>query len=183
MIINEKEITKISKLLSLVLRHRPESIKIELDENGWTDVSELLEKMNEHNQPISLDILKLVVETNAKKRFAFNDNYSKIRANQGHSVDVELGYTPQSPPEILYHGTGEKSVASIWATGIKKRDRHHVHLSADFETAIKVGQRHGNPFVFEVLAGEMNKNNFPFYKSDNGVWLTDFVPFEYLRKK
>ena len=180
--INEKELTKISKLLSLVLRHRPEAIKILLDENGWTDVTILIDKMNKHNQPITLEILKHVVDTNAKKRFTFNDVGDKIRANQGHSVEVELGYESEKPPTILFHGTGIKSVAAIKATGLNKRDRHHVHLSADSETALKVGQRHGTPFIFEILAEEMYKNNYLFYKSDNGVWLTDNVPSKYLRE-
>lgn len=179
--ISEKETVKISKFLSLVLRHKPEEIGIELDSNGWTDVQKLIEKTNDANVPLTLEILKHVVTTNPKQRFAFNDNFEKIRANQGHSVEVELGYEPKTPPVILYHGTGEKFVASIRQEGLLKQSRHHVHLSADIDTALKVGQRHGKPFVFEVLSAEMHADNFKFFLSDNGVWLTDFVPARYLK--
>lgn len=178
--ISEKENLRISKLLSLVLRHQPETIGIELDDNGWTDVSVLLDKINQSGQSINIDILRHVVITNTKKRFAFNETFDKIRANQGHSVDVELGYQSQKPPRILYHGTAETYVDQILAEGLRKGKRHHVHLSADVETAIKVGQRHGKPFVFQVLAEEMYKDKFEFLLSDNGVWLTDQVPPKYL---
>lgn len=179
--ISEKENTRISKFLSLVLRHKPETIGIELDENGWTDVSVLLGKLHQNDFSIDLEILKHVVATNSKSRFAFNDRFDKIRANQGHSVEIQLGYMAQRPPAILYHGTGEKSVEAIRKSGLLKMERHHVHLSADRETAIKVGQRHGKPFVFEVLAERMFLEQFEFYLSDNGVWLTDHVPAIFLR--
>ena len=181
--LSEKETTKISKFLSLVLRHQPETIGLTLDEQGWADVQELLQKMQASGSSIDMDILNHVVDTNNKKRFAFNEDQSRIRASQGHSVEVELGYTAQTPPDISYHGTGNKSVESILATGIEKRDRHHVHLSADIETAIKVGQRHGKPVVFEVLAGQMAKDGLIFYISENGVWLTDYVAVGYIRMK
>jgi putative RNA 2'-phosphotransferase len=180
--ISEKENIRISKFLSLVLRHKPETIGIELDSNGWTDVETLIHKLNKTDIFLSIDILKHIVETNAKKRFAFNETYDKIRANQGHSVDVELGYTAQKPPAILYHGTGEKSVPRIYKEGLHKMDRHHVHLTADIGTAIKVGQRHGKPFVFEILASEMFDANHDFYVSANGVWLTENVPAKFLRQ-
>jgi putative RNA 2'-phosphotransferase len=178
-----KEEIKSSKFLSLVLRHQPETIGISLDEYGWTDTQLLIEKMNQRGFNIDLNALKHIVETNSKKRFAFNETFDKIRANQGHSVDVELGYISKKPPAILYHGTGEKSVNAILETGLEKRERNQVHLSADIETAIKVGQRHGKPFVFEVLAGQMFYDNFEFFISDNGVWLTDNVPAKYLKQK
>jgi len=180
--INEKENTKISKFLSLVLRHKPETIQINLDENGWTSVDELIENAHKFGYHFDREILKFIVETNAKKRFAFNDNFDKIRANQGHSVEVELGYSPQIPPVILYHGTSEKSVALILQTGLEKQSRHHVHLSKDVDTALVVGTRHGKPFVFEVLAELMHSDGFEFYLSENGVWLTDNVPVKYLRE-
>lgn len=126
-------------------------------------------------------ILKHVVGTNSKKRFAFNETLDKIRASQGHSVTIELGYINQKPPEILFHGTGEKSAKSILSTGLEKRNRQHVHLSNDIETAIKVGQRHGKPVVFKVLAQQMYIDKFEFFFSDNGVWLTDNVPTKYLK--
>jgi len=178
---NEKQLTQISKFLSLVLRHQPETIGIQLDQNGWTDVNELIEKANNYGVTFDREILNHIVATNSKKRFSFNEHLDKIRASQGHSVEIELGYTNQTPPEILFHGTGEKSVHSILETGLEKRSRQHVHLSSDLETAIKVGQRHGKPFVFKVLAGQMHNDNFQFFVSDNGVWLTDYVPVKYLK--
>lgn len=180
--ISEKENTRISKFLSLVLRHSPETIGIDLDENGWTNVETLINKVNEKGFSIDTDILKHVVETNSKKRFAFNDTFDKVRANQGHSVEVELGYESKQPPTILYHGTGERTVSQIQVTGLVKMERHHVHLSADIETALKVGQRHGKPVVFEVLAGQMYQNKFDFYLTDNGVWLTDHVPVSFIKQ-
>lgn len=178
--INEKETTKISKLLSLVLRHQPDYLGITLDEAGWTDVVILMEKAADAGVRFDLAVLKHVVETNNKKRFAFNDDFTKIRANQGHSVEVELGYSPQTPPEMLYHGTGSGAVESIRKTGLEKRSRQHVHLSHETETAINVGQRHGKPVVFVVRALEMHNDGFAFFLSDNGVWLTDHVPVKYL---
>jgi putative RNA 2'-phosphotransferase len=180
--INDKKLTHISKFLSLVLRHQPQTIGIQLDQNGWTDIDELLDKANNYGINFDRELLNHIVATNSKKRFAFNDTLDKIRASQGHSVDVELGYTNQKPPEILFHGTGEKSVQSIWDTGLEKRNRQHVHLSSDIEIAIKVGQRHGRPFVFTVLAEQMHFDKFEFFISDNGVWLTDNVPTKYLKR-
>ena len=179
---SEKENTRISKFLSLVLRHKPDTIGIALDAHGWTDVEQLIKKMNEANMSIDMDMLRHVVVTNPKKRFAFNETSDRIRANQGHSVDVELEYKAQRPPAILYHGTGERSVGQIQKTGLLRLSRHHVHLSADIETARNVGQRHGTPVVFEVLAEQMFLDKFEFYLSDNGVWLTDHVPLNFLRR-
>lgn len=179
--ISDKQITHISKFLSLVLRHQPETIGIQLDQNGWTDIAELIEKANNHGIKFDREILNHIVETNSKKRFAFNDTFDKIRASQGHSIEIELGYTNQKPPTILFHGTGEKYVQSILDTGLEKRTRQHVHLSSDFETAVKVGQRHGKPFVFKVFAEQMYHDNYQFFISDNGVWLTDNVPTKYLK--
>lgn len=179
---NEKQLTHISKFLSLVLRHQPEIISIQLDHNGWTDVNELIKKANNYGIDFDRETLNHIVATNAKKRFAFNDTLDKIRASQGHSIEVELGYTNKKPPEILFHGTAEKFVQSILDTGLEKRNRQHVHLSSDLETAITVGQRNGKPFVFKVFAGKMYIDNFQFYISDNGVWLTDNVPTKYLER-
>lgn len=172
----------ISKFLSLVLRHQPETIAITLDQNGWANVNDLIEKANNYGIKFDRETLNHIVATNPKKRFAFNDTLDKIRASQGHSVEIELGYTNQKPPEILFHGTAEKFVQSILDTGLEKGNRQQVHLSADFETAIKVGQRHGKPFVFKVLAEKMYNDNFEFFISDNGVWLTDNVPTKYLKQ-
>ena len=177
----QKEITRISKFLSLVLRHRPEMIGIVLEESGWTSVESLIERSASAGMQFDRSILATVVETNNKKRFAFDDTGEKIRANQGHSVDVELGYAALEPPQILYHGTAEKFVNSIQQTGLEKRDRHHVHLSTSLATAVAVGQRHGKPVVFEVMAGAMYREGFIFYQSENAVWLTESVPGKFLQ--
>lgn len=181
--ISQKQLTHISKFLSLVLRHKPETIGIQLDQNGWINVNELIAKSNKYGIQFDRETLNHIVATNAKKRFAFNDKFDKIRASQGHSIEIELGYQNQKPPEILYHGTSEKSVHSIMENGLEKRNRQHVHSSSDIETAINVGQRHGKPIVLIVLAEKMFKDNFQFFISENGVWLTDNVPTKYLKKK
>ena len=178
--ISDRELTRISKFLSLVLRHQPETIGIKLDQEGWTDVTGLIEKANSYGVKFDREVLNHIVATNSKKRFAFNDTLDKIRASQGHSVQIELGYTNRQPPEILFHGTGEKSVQNILKTGLEKRSRQHVHLSSEIETAVRVGQRHGKPFVFKVLARQMHEDGFLFFISDNGVWLTEKVPADYL---
>lgn len=178
---NPKEEKRISKFLSFVLRHKPDHIGIDLDENGWTDVQGLIGKVNQSGIALDFEMLKHIVDTNSKKRFAFSDNFDRIRANQGHSVDVELGYTVQNPPDILYHGTGRQYLESILANGLIRQSRHHVHLSVDVATAKDVGQRHGKPVVLEVLAGAMNEKGFKFFISENGVWLTETVPAEFLR--
>ena len=172
--------TRISKFLSLVLRHKPELIGIHLDQNGWTDVDILLEKSSIHEVTIDKETLQHVVETNSKKRFAFNENLDKIRASQGHTVNIDLGYASHKPPEMLYHGTGYKSVKYILQSGLKRINRQHVHLSSDVQTAVAVGKRHGKPFVFKVFAEKMYDDKFDFFLSDNGVWLTDNVPIKYL---
>ncbi|AMR34041.1 RNA 2'-phosphotransferase [Mucilaginibacter sp. PAMC 26640] len=179
--ITEKETTALSKLLSLVLRHQPEAIGIRLDEQGWVAVVELIHQENAHGKLLTPEILSHVVATNAKKRFAFNGAGDMIRASQGHSVDIELGLQPQKPPAMLYHGTASQSVNSILQTGLEKRSRQHVHLSAEIETALVVGKRHGKPVIFEVDALSLHQNGHVFYLSANGVWLTDVVPPTYLK--
>jgi len=178
---NGKQLITLSKFLSLVLRHKPETIGIQLDDNGWTDVQTLITKSGGYGIQFDFEILKHIVDTNSKKRFAFNEAFTQIRASQGHSVTVELGYTDKEPPEILYHGTAEKTVPLIRATGLGKQKRLHVHLSDNVETATAVGQRHGKPIVIEVLARQMYGDGFKFYLSDNNVWLTDSVPAKYLK--
>jgi putative RNA 2'-phosphotransferase len=178
--LSEKENTRISKFLSLVLRHQPQHIGILLDEQGWTDVNLLINQAQKKGLRLNPEILTYVVETNAKKRFAFNDDHSKIRASQGHSVEVDLNYVPQVPPAVLYHGTGTQSVNTILTSGLQKMKRQHVHLSADIETAVKVGRRHGKPAVLKVAALEMAEKGFLIYLSDNGVWLTDQVPANFI---
>jgi len=181
--INEKQNIKISKFLSLVLRHKPETIQIQLDENGWVSVSELIEQLNNNGEKINFDILENVVDTNSKKRFAFNEDKSKIRASQGHSLKIDLKYKPINPPEKLFHGTSERFLESILKSGIEKRNRQHVHLSSDKKTALKVGQRHGIPVILEIQTEKMNKDGHKFYLSENKVWLTNYVPVKYIEKK
>ncbi len=171
---------RLSKMLSYVLRHHPELIGIYLDENGWTEVSFLIIKLNENGFQTDTHQLEEVVSNNAKQRFAFNEGHSKIRANQGHSVEVSLNFTALTPPTILYHGTAEKYKQSILDQGILKQQRHHVHLSADINTAKEVGRRHGKPIVFIVQAEKMFLAKHEFFLSENDVWLTEFVPLEYL---
>jgi putative RNA 2'-phosphotransferase len=178
---DQKSDTRVSKFLSLVLRHQPEVIGIIPDENGWVSVQDLLEKMKAKGIDLDFATLKRIVLTNDKKRFAFNEDSSWIRASQGHSIKVELGYSERKPPEVLYHGTAEKNREIILAQGLKKGSRHHVHLSIDIETAIKVGARHGAPVVFEVMAEAMQSEGYVFFVSDNGVWLTDTVPAKFLK--
>lgn len=179
--LTEKQQVQLSKLLSKVLRHQPQYLGLVLDEQGWVSTTVLLEKLHQHGFSIDFEMLKYLVDTNPKKRFAFNEDFQKIRASQGHSVAVSLGYQAQEPPEILYHGTALQNVASILEKGLEKRERHHVHLSTDINTALKVGQRHGKPFIFEVLAKEMHQNKHDFFLSENGVWLTEHVPTKYLK--
>lgn len=178
-----KQTTKVSKFLSLVLRHKPEQIGITLDPAGWVSVRELIDKCGAAGMPLTLVELDAIVSMNGKQRFAFSEDRERIRANQGHSVTVQLGYTPTSPPAILYHGTHEHAVQSILATGIVKGSRHHVHLTADPWTAVTVGERRGVAVVIAVEAGDMDRDGHVFYLSDNQVWLTDHVPPRYLRVK
>jgi putative RNA 2'-phosphotransferase len=178
--IEDKLNTRISKFLSLVLRHAPERIGIELDSAGWTSIEDLIEKMNLAGQEIDRASLEHVVATNKKKRFAISDDGLMIRANQGHSIEIEHGYEPKIPPTKLYHGTALKNQESILKSGLEKRNRHHVHLSSDIKNAVSVGQRHGKPIVFDVSSGRMHEDGFLFYQSENGVWLTSQVPSEYL---
>jgi len=169
-----------SKFLSLVLRHEPERVGIRLDESGWVAVDELLEGCRRAGNRMTLDELKEIVRTNNKQRFAFSDDGTRIRANQGHSVEVELGYEPATPPEVLYHGTAEKHLPGIRREGLIKGARHHVHLSERVETASAVGQRHGRLVLLEVRSGAMHGDGLLFFKTPNGVWLTDGVPARYL---
>ena len=182
---NEKIAKSVSKFLSLVLRHSPETIGLKLDENGWADLEELIEKCNKkgsQNQ-MTAELLDYVVENNDKKRFAFNEDKTKIRASQGHSISVELNLNETEPSEYLYHGTVAKFLESIKKEGLQKMSRQHVHLSKDRETAIKVGSRRGVAQILTVRSGEMFKDGFKFYLSENNVWLTDEVPAKYIEYK
>lgn len=179
---NEIETKRISKFLSLILRHQPETIGLKLDENGWADVEELRERSAKKKVYFSLEELDEVVETNNKKRFAFNEDKTKIRASQGHSINIDLALEALQPPDFLYHGTAEANISSILEKGIEKRSRQHVHLSADKETATKVGMRHGKPIILTIRTGKMYEDGIAFYLSANGVWLTEFVDPKYISK-
>lgn len=176
----EPSLIRISKFLSLVLRHNPGKIGLALDPNGWADVDELLQKANRSGFRFDRQTLEKVVTENDKKRFAFSLDGRKIRASQGHSIQVDLQLEPVSPPDVLYHGTAERFKASILEKGLRPGNRQYVHLSKDIETAIKVGSRHGKPIVLIVDTRIMEKDGLAFYLSDNGIWLTEYVPVKYL---
>ena len=177
----EKEITKTSKFLSLILRHEPERAGLKLGEAGWVSVDELLQAVNSHGVTLTLDQLKHIVATSDKKRFAFSDGGQRIRASQGHSVDVDLQYPPQMPPEILYHGTAARFLDSIRQHGLQKMERHDVHLSAETKLTLQVGGRHGKPALLTIRAGDMHRAGFVFRCSANGVWLVDHVPPQFIQ--
>ena len=176
-----KSLASKSRFLSLVLRHDPGAIGLTLDGSGWADVSELLDKAASSGTPISRDELLEIVETNEKRRFDLDLVRERIRANQGHSIEVDLELPPTVPPEVLFHGTAEKNRDAILAQGIIRGARQHVHLSGDVETARAVGSRHGRPIVFRVASGEMYRAQFAFYLSKNGVWLTHEAPPQFLQ--
>ena len=178
---NSTKVTR-SKLLSLVLRHNPETIGLTLDAEGWTVIDDLLARAARHGTFMTRPELDEIVATSDKKRFAISGDGLRIRANQGHSVDVDLKLAPLTPPDLLYHGTVEKFIDSIRRQGLIKGQRHHVHLSADLATAELVGQRRGKPVILTVPAGEMAKAGMAFFRSENGVWLTDHVPPAYIRE-
>ncbi len=174
------EILRMSKFLSLVLRHKPELIGLTLDQNGWASVEDLIRLANRHGIRLTRPLLMQIVADNEKKRFALSDNGERIRASQGHSVKVDLGLPPALPPEILYHGTASRFLESILAGGLHSANRQHVHLSPDVATAMRVGQRHGSPVVLVIRSGEMAVAGHTFFVSANGVWLTDRVPQEFI---
>jgi putative RNA 2'-phosphotransferase len=173
----EQQLAKNSKKLSYILRHAPDSIGLVLDEQGWASVHDLMIKFDD---PLSMEDLEEVVETNDKKRFAFNDNFTKIRASQGHSIEIDLAYQPTTPPEFLFHGTATRFLESIKKDGLLKGSRHHAHLSLDEVTARKVGSRHGSPVILTIKSGEMFEAGYAFFVSENDVWLTDNVPTRFL---
>ncbi len=179
---NDNQIKTASKTLSYVLRHAPETLHLTMDKQGWVSVEELLLNFSKKNFALSFEDLVEIVAENNKKRFAFNEDNTKIRALQGHSLAfLEMDYSPIEPPEILYHGTSVDVVDIIQKEGLKKQNRQYVHLSQETDTAKNVGGRHGKPFIFTILAKKMYENGHTFYKSDNGVWLTDHVPVEFLK--
>ena len=176
-------LVKLGRYISLILRHHPEVIGIELDEHGWADVEQLIEGVAKNNQGFSMETLEEIVATNNKNRYSFNADKTKIRANQGHSISVDVELEEKEPPEFLWHGTGEKYVDSIDEQGLISKNRLYVHLSNDIETAKNVGKRHGKVVIYKVRTGQMYQDGYRFYRSVNGVWLTKHVPVQYLKKQ
>lgn len=175
-------LTKTSKYLSLILRHKPEAAGITLDGHGWADVEELIAGIRK-TRKFDREMLEEIVRTDNKQRYSFNEDRTKIRANQGHSISVDVELSVTRPPQTLWHGTGEKYVASIDQNGLLPKGRLYVHLSADRETAVKVGSRHGRPVIYQVDSAQMAADGLLFYRSVNGVWLTEKVPVRYLKKQ
>lgn len=176
---DEKQV-RISKFISMILRHKPQKIGIELDEHGWADVDKLIKGLNKAGFDIDRRYLEQIVREDLKQRYAFSEDGSMIRANQGHSIPVDVELKQQDPPDMLWHGTGEKSVSSIMKQGLLPQGRLYVHLSSDISTAMKVGKRHGRPIIFEIDCKGMAEDGYVFYLSLNGVWLTKKVPARYL---
>lgn len=174
-------LTATSRFISLILRHQPEVIGITLDEHGWADVEALIAGVSK-TRPLTMAMLEEIVRTDAKQRYSFNEDKTRIRANQGHSVPVDVELKEAAPPGVLYHGTGRKFSAAIDAQGLIPKNRLYVHLSPDKDTAKNVGSRHGSPVIYEVDAPKMVQHGYRFFLSVNGVWLTKRVPPEYLRK-
>lgn len=170
---------KVSKYLSLILRHKPEVIDITLDKNGWANVKDLIKGVNKTYE-LDMAMLEEIVATDEKQRYSFNEDKTKIRANQGHSINVDVELEEVVPPKYLYHGTATKYMDSILANGLIPKSRLYVHLSADTDTAVNVGERHGKPIVFRVRSKAMYDQGFKFYQSKNGVWLVDRVPVEFI---
>ena len=179
---NEKKLRKVSKFLSMVLRHNPGYLGLEMDDAGWVTVKQLIDGARDHEKAptFTFDTLKEIVKTNNKKRFEFNEKETQIRASQGHSVQVELGNEAIEPPEYLFHGTAEKTVPAIRSAGLLKMNRHAVHLSQDHDTAYKVGMRHGKPIILQVEAKKMHDDGHKFFLTQNDVWYTEHVPTDFL---
>jgi putative RNA 2'-phosphotransferase len=177
-----EELVSTSKYLSFILRHNPGSIGLKLDENGWAKIDELIECSSvcasdgKKGKMLTKEIIFLTVENNSKKRFALDPEKTKIRAVQGHSIDVDVELKEQVPPQVLYHGTATRFLESIMKKGLLPSGRNHVHLSSDIKTAVNVGARHGKPVVLEINSESMHRDGYVFFISENGVWLTDTVP-------
>ncbi|MBL8814416.1 MAG: RNA 2'-phosphotransferase [Planctomyces sp.] len=175
-----RELVEYSKFLSLVLRHDPAVIGIQLDEAGWVEVSTLLEAMQSRRPQFTRDMLQEIVETNDKRRFAFSEDQVRIRASQGHSIGVDLALIPSIPPDLLFHGTAITNLTAIRENGLLRGKRDYVHLSVDDETAKRVGARHGRPIVLQISGKKMAEAGFSFFVSENGVWLTAHVPSQFI---
>ena len=173
-------IEKLSKFISLILRHKPEEIGISIDQSGWAKVEDLIIGINKSGRNIDMNILEEIVRTDNKQRYSFSEDKTKIRANQGHSIPVKVELKELEPPNTLYHGTATKSLEGIKQLGIKSMSRLYVHLSKDFETAKQVGSRHGECVILAINAKRMYEDGIKFYLSENGVWLTEYVDPKYI---
>lgn len=178
----ERRLERLSKFISMILRHKPQVIGITLDEHGWADVDELIKGINETGEEVEFSkaTLETIVKTDKKQRYSFSQDKTLIRANQGHSIPVDVELEKKEPLKILYHGTGVKSVKAIQEQGLLPMERLYVHLSTDIETATNVGKRHGTPVIFQVNVEQMQKDGYDFFQSVNGIWLTKEVPAKYL---
>ena len=174
------DLNNISKYMSLILRHKPDVIGIELDEHGWANVNDLISGIEKDNHGFNFELLEEIVRSDSKQRYSFNDDKSLIRANQGHSVNVDVELKEKEPPEYLYHGTGEKYVKFINQDGLIPKSRLYVHLSKDIKTAEYVGKRHGKEIIYRINSGRMYRNGYKFYLSENGIWLTKEASVKYL---
>lgn len=172
----------IGKYIALILRHKPEVIGIAIDEHGWANVDELITGISKQYCDFNMSQLEKIVASDDKQRYSFNETKTLIRANQGHSIFVDVELEKKCPPEVLYHGTATKYETSIDESGLVSKSRLYVHLSADIDTAITVGKRHGEPVIYEILAENMQNAGYDFFLSANGVWLTKCVPKEFLVK-
>jgi len=179
--INKNKNKKDSKYLSYILRHSPQTIELNIDEHGWADIEELIQKTKRYkNRHLTLEMIQEIVEMDDKKRYILSDDGKKIRACQGHSINIDLQLTEKAPPLILYHGTARRFLDSIMKEGLKPQNRQYVHLSMEEETALSVGKRHGQPVVLKIMAYNMYEAGYKFFLSENNVWLTAFVPVNYL---
>lgn len=178
-----KEDMRISKFISLILRHKPEEIGLTLDEYGYVNTSDLIKGLNRKGYRVTISDIERIVEDDDKQRYSFNEDKTKIKANQGHSIAVNLELQDIEPPKVLYHGTATRFSESICKEGIKKQGRQYVHLSSDVETATKVGKRHGELVIFKINSEQMYKDGYKFFLSENKVWLTDYVPIKYFSKE
>lgn len=169
-----------SKYLSFILRHQPDSIGLELSDEGWASIKELIGKTRKYK--LTRELINTVVETNDKKRFLISEDGERIKANQGHSIEVKLELEPVTPPAVLLHGTAERFLESILKEGLTKQKRHHVHMSETQKTAMSVGTRYGKPVLLKVDSKQMHKDGFEFFKTENEVWLVYKVPIKYLMK-
>lgn len=174
------QLDKMGRFISFILRHHPETIGISLDEYGWANVDELLSGINNSGRTVDMELLEEIVRTDQKQRYSFNEDKTLIRANQGHSISVDVELEEMQPPQVLYHGTASRFLDAIMQEGLKPMSRLYVHLSKDIETAKVVGARHGAPIILKINTSQMQEDGMKFYLSKNGIWLTKNIPTKYI---